>query len=73
MAAHVRHDLHTELKMVSDEVTDGLNREKNTWEGLHEVEADVSEILTQIDQHVEEMVSLLAFLDIRNIAYESLS
>ena len=57
IASHMRHDLKIKLKDISDKVTEGLNREKKVWESLHEVESEVSKLMAEVDQLVDEVVS----------------
>lgn len=58
MAARMRHELHIKLKVIADKITDGINLEKKTWEGLHQVESEVPKLMTEIDRVLEEKVSL---------------
>lgn len=53
----MRHDLDVKLKDISDKVTKGLNLEKKVWESLHEVESEVSKLMAEVDQVVEQVVS----------------
>ena len=53
----MRHDLKMKLKDISDKVTEGLNLEKKVWESLHEAESEVSKLMAEVDQLVDEVVS----------------
>lgn len=58
MAARMRHELNTKLKDIADKITEGINLEKTTWEGLHQIESEVPILMTEIDRVVEEKVSV---------------
>ena len=60
IANTLQHKLNEKLRTIADSVTEGLNLEKKTWNDLHQVECDVSRMMSEIDQAVKEAVSIPA-------------
>ena len=59
IATTLQHELHVKLKTLADSFTEGLNLEKKTWNELHDVECEVSNMTSEIDLAVEDAVSRL--------------
>ena len=55
----MKQELSAKLKCIGNKVAAGLNLEKKTWKNLDEVEAHVTEMMSDIDVTVEEGVSRL--------------
>ena len=52
IASTLQHELHVKLKTLADSVTEGLNLEKKTWNELHDVKCEVTNMTYEIDQAV---------------------
>ena len=59
VATAMKQELSAKLRLVGEKVAAGLNLEKKTWKNLDEVEANVTEMMSDIDVTVEEGVSCL--------------